>query len=50
MQFDQVQINKVSNGYLLNGTKIDILSKKQDNEILIFKEFNEVLEYLKNGK
>jgi hypothetical protein len=50
MKFDQVQINKVNNGYLLNGTKIDILSKKQDNEILIFKDFDEVLAYLKDGK
>ena len=50
MKFDGVQINKVNNGYILNGTKIDILSKKQENEILIFKDFDEILTYLKENK
>ena len=47
MKYDGVQINKVSNGFIVNATKIDILTKKQDNEIVIFKEFNEVIEFLK---
>jgi hypothetical protein len=47
MNFDGVQINKVNNGYILNGTKIDILTKQQDNQILIFKDFDEVITYLK---
>lgn len=50
MNFDGVQINKVNNGYILNGTKLDVLTKKQENEILIFKDFDEILAYLKDGK
>lgn len=47
MNYDGVQINKVSNGYIVNATKLDILSKQQDNKIVIFKEFDEVIAFLK---
>ena len=47
MSYDGVQINKVSNGYIVNATKIDILSKQQDNKIAIFATFDEVLAFLK---
>lgn len=47
MNYDGVQINKVSNGYIVNATKLDILTKTQDNQIAIFKDFDEVLAFLK---
>jgi len=47
MNYDGVQVNKVSNGYIVNATKLDILSKQQDNKIVIFKDFDEVLAFLK---
>jgi hypothetical protein len=47
MTFDGVQINRVANGFIVNATKIDILTKQQDNQILIFKEFDDVLNFLK---
>lgn len=47
MNFDGVQVNKVSNGYIVNATKLDILTKVQDNQILIFKDFDEVIAFLK---
>jgi hypothetical protein len=47
MSYDGVQINKVSNGYIVNATKIDILSKQQDNKIAIFATFDEALAFLK---
>ncbi len=47
MNYDGVQINKVSNGYIVNATKLDILSKQQDNKILIFADFDEVIAFLK---
>jgi hypothetical protein len=47
MNYDGVQVNKVSNGYIVNATKLDILSKQQDNKIVIFKEFDEVIAFLK---
>ena len=50
MKFDGVQINKVNNGYIVNGTKLDVLTKQQENAILIFKDFDEVLAYLKDAK
>lgn len=50
MKYDGVQINKVNNGYILNGTKLDVLTKTQDNQILIFESFDKVLEHLKDAK
>jgi hypothetical protein len=50
MKFDNVQITKVNNGYVLNGTKIDILTKTQLNEVLIFKDWDEVAAFLKDAK
>ena len=47
MKYDGVQINKVSNGFIVNATKIDVLTKQQDNQIVIFKDFDEVIEFLK---
>ena len=47
MNYDGVQINKVTNGYIVNATKLDILTKSQDNQIAIFKDFDEVLAFLK---
>jgi len=47
MNYDGVQVNKVSNGYIVNATKLDVLSKQQDNKIVIFKEFDEVIAFLK---
>lgn len=47
MNYDGVQINKVSNGFIVNATKLDILSKQQDNKIVIFKDFQEVIDFLK---
>lgn len=47
MNYDGVQVNKVSNGYIVNATKLDVLSKQQDNKIAIFATFDEVLAFLK---
>jgi hypothetical protein len=47
MNYDGVQINKVSNGYIVNATKLDVLTKTQDNKIAIFANFDEVLAFLK---
>lgn len=47
MNYDGVQINKVSNGYIVNATKLDVLTKSQDNKIAIFASFDEVLAFLK---
>ena len=35
MNYDGVQINKVTNGYIVNATNLDILTKSQDNQIAI---------------
>ena len=47
MNYDGVQINKVTNGYIVNATKLDILTKSQVNQIAIFKDFDEVLAFLR---
>lgn len=47
MSYDGVQVNKVSNGYIVNTTKLDVLTKTQDNKISIFETFDEVLAFLK---
>lgn len=47
MKYDGVQVNKVSNGYIVNATKLDVLTKQQDNQIVIFKDFQEVIDFLK---
>lgn len=47
MSYDGVQVNKVSNGYIVNATKLDVLTKQQDNKIVIFKDFEEVIAFLK---
>jgi hypothetical protein len=47
MKYYGVQINKVSNGYIVNATKLDVLTKAQDNQIVIFKDFQEVIDFLK---
>lgn len=48
MKYDGVQVNKVSNGYIVNATKLDVLTKAQDNQIVIFKDFQEVIDFLKS--
>ena len=50
MNYDAVQINKVANGYIVNTTILDVLTKQQDNKISIFKDFDEVLAHLKDAK
>ena len=47
MNYDGVQVNKVSNCYIVNATNLDVLSKQQDNKIAIFATFDEVLAFLK---
>jgi hypothetical protein len=47
MNYNQVQINKVDNGYVVSVTKIDLLTNKPDQKVAIFKDFDEVVAYLK---
>jgi len=46
MNYNQVQINKVNNGFIVSTTKIDILTNKPEQEVAIFATFDEVVTYL----
>ena len=47
MNYDQVQINKAENGFIVSTTKIDLLEKRPVQTVSIFKTFDEVVEFLK---
>ena len=47
MNYNQVQLNKVNNGFIVSTTKIDILTNKPEQEVAIFATFDEVVTYLK---
>jgi len=46
MNYNQVQLNKVDNGFIVSTTKIDVLTQKPDQKVAIFATFDEVVTYL----
>lgn len=47
MNFDQVQINKADNGFIVSTTKVIFGEPRPDTKVAIFKTFEEIVEYLK---
>jgi hypothetical protein len=45
-----VKFSRVDNGYLLEVTKIDVLTKRPEVEVLVFKSYDEVIAYLQENK
>jgi len=46
MEFNQVQINKAENGYIMSTTKIIFGSPHPEQEVNVFKTFDEVITFL----
>lgn len=46
MDFNQVQINKVDNGYVVSTTKFIFGDPKPENQVNVFREFNDVLAFI----
>ena len=47
MNYDQVQINKAENGFIVATTKITFGDPRPEQKVNIFKTFDEVVEFLK---
>jgi hypothetical protein len=47
MQYTTVQINKVDNGFLMTTTKVVFGDQRPEQNNLIFKTFDEVIDFLK---
>lgn len=43
------QISKVENGYIVQITKLDILDKRQTQEVYIFEKLDDALAKVKEG-
>ena len=47
---NNVKISKVDNGYILEQTKLDVLTKRPETEVLVFTKFDDVIDYLTKEK
>jgi hypothetical protein len=50
MDYNQVQINKAENGFIVATTKIIFGQPHHENEVNVFKSFDEVINHLAPSK
>ena len=50
MDFNQVQINKAENGYIVSTTKVIFGDPRPEQEVRVFIDFNEVINHLSPSK
>lgn len=50
MDYNQVQINKAENGYIMSTTKIIFGQQHHETEVNVFKTFDELIAHLAPSK
>ena len=50
MEYNQVQINKADNGFIVSTTKIIFGDPRPEQAVKVFKTFDEVVEFLNPSK